>query len=58
MQMYDLGPEGRAALGARAREHAHRDYDIDKMIGAWDQTLTKLTDTWHRGKDRWKAVEI
>ncbi len=58
MQMYDLGPEGRAVLGAKAREHALRDYDIDKMIGAWDKTLTGLTDTWHRGKDRWKAVEI
>lgn len=58
MQMHEMGPEKRAALGARAREHAMKDYDIDNMVNEWDRTLTNLTDTWKPGKDRWKALEV
>ena len=58
MDMYALGPEGRERLGKRCREHAMKDYDIETMVSDWDKTLTKLTDTWQKGKDRWTAVEI
>jgi glycosyltransferase involved in cell wall biosynthesis len=58
MDMYEKGPEERARIGARAREHALKDYDMDKLISDWDSTLTNLTDSWQKGKDRWTAVEI
>jgi glycosyltransferase involved in cell wall biosynthesis len=58
MKMYMMGPEERARIGARAREHALKDYDLDNMIKEWDRTLTKLIDTWKKGKDRWQAVEL
>ena len=58
MQMYEMGPEARAALGKKARDHAVRDYDMDRLVHDWDTSLTKLTDTWKKGEDRWKAVEI
>jgi len=60
MQMYELGPEGRKALGAKALAHAHRDYNLDSLIKDWDASLTKLTDDWSNGKrpPRWDKVEI
>lgn len=58
MKMLEMGPEERQRIGKRAREHALKDYDIDHMVSEWDRTLTKLTDEWKKGKDRWQAVEI
>jgi glycosyltransferase involved in cell wall biosynthesis len=60
MKLYEMGPEGRDELGARCRIHALKDYDINKTIGAWDTTLTNLTDGWREGKrpPRWEKVEI
>ena len=58
LKMHDLGPDERAQLGQRAREHALKDYDIDRLISDWDASLTKLTTTWCKGKDRWTAVTL
>lgn len=58
MKMYEMGPEARAALGRRAREHALRDYDIDRLVKDWDDSLTRLVGGWKKGEDRWQAVEI
>lgn len=58
MMMYELGPEGRAKLGERAREHAMKDYNMDQLINAWDDSLTKLIGTWKKGQNRWQTVEI
>lgn len=58
MKMYELGDEGRAALGARAREHVLKNYDVKRMVDDWDATLTGLTSRWKKGDDRWSAVEI
>jgi len=58
MKMYEMGPKKRAEIGARARQHALKDYNIKNMIGDWDRTLTGLTDNWKRGQNRWKAMEI
>jgi len=58
MKMYEMGPEARAALGRRAREHALRDYDVERLVKDWDDSLAKLVSTWKKGEDRWQAVEI
>lgn len=58
MKVYELGPEGREALGAKARAHALKDYDINALVSAWDKSLTRLIGSWQKGRDRWQAVEI
>jgi len=60
MDMYEKGPEGRAQLGAKARAHALKDYDINRMIGDWDASLTKLTSDWAAGirPARWEQVTL
>lgn len=60
MKMYEMGPDAREKLGLRCRDHALKDYDINKLISDWDRTLTKLTTDWSGGKrsPRWNKIEI
>lgn len=58
MQMYEMGPAGREALGARALEHARKDYDLKRLVNDWDASLTGLVNGWKNGRDRWQAIEI
>jgi len=58
MKMYDLGPEERKKLGIKAMNHAHKDYDLDKVVGDWDATLTKLMDGWKENKSTWTHTEF
>jgi glycosyltransferase involved in cell wall biosynthesis len=62
MKMYELGPEARKELGLRAMKHAHRDYDMKKLVGDWDETLTKLVSDWREKKHpnckRWVEVTL
>jgi len=58
MDMYSMGPEKRAELGKRAREHAMKDYNMDNLINDWDKSLTELSTRWQRGANRWATVEI
>lgn len=58
MQMYEMGPEARTNLGNKAREHALRNYNIDKLISDWDRTLSNLTENWRKERTRWGAIEI
>jgi glycosyltransferase involved in cell wall biosynthesis len=55
LEMYEWGPEKRKQVGMRALEHAHKDYDLNKIISDWDVSLTKLIDNW---KDERKAWEV
>jgi glycosyltransferase involved in cell wall biosynthesis len=61
MKMYEMGPEKREEIGLRAAEHAKRDYDLNKVISMWDETLTKTMNNWsdpNFDKAKWKAVEL
>ena len=58
MKMYEWGPEKRKQVGQRALEHATKDYDLNNVIKAWDETLTKLTEDWKSKNKRWEIKEI
>jgi glycosyltransferase involved in cell wall biosynthesis len=58
MEMYEWGPEKRKQVGQRAFEHARKDYDIDNVIKAWDDSLTKLVDTWKENHKSWSIKKI
>jgi glycosyltransferase involved in cell wall biosynthesis len=58
-KMYEMGPEERERLGQRALEHARKDYDLNNVVSAWDNTLTKTLDDWSAKKPvRWKVTEL
>lgn len=58
MEMYEWGPEKRKQVGQRALEHAKKDYDMNNIISAWDETLSKLIDTWKTERRTWEIKEI
>jgi glycosyltransferase involved in cell wall biosynthesis len=59
LKLYEMGPEERDRLGKRAMEHAHQDYDINRLVKDWDVSLTKLADDWQNKKHpRWEKLEI
>ena len=58
MEMYEWGPEKRKQAGLRALDHARKDYNIDNIIKSWDDTLTKLVDTWQDNRKTWEINKI
>lgn len=61
MKMYEMGPEERQRIGARAAERVRKDYNLQNVVEDWDKTLTKTIEDWKNPEyDRgsWKVVEL
>lgn len=58
MRMYDLGPDGRAARGAKSREYSQNVYGIEKMIRTWDESLEKCIENFKKNPRRWALKKI
>ena len=58
MKMYEMGPEARAELGAKAMAHAHKDYDLQNTVNKWDETLTECIENWQGRHQRWSNEEL
>lgn len=58
-RMHETHKEERRALGLRAREYALREYSMKRLIGDWDDTLTKTIDAWKASPPRrWRQVAL
>jgi glycosyltransferase involved in cell wall biosynthesis len=57
MDMYEMGPEQRKKLGEQARKYVLEEYDINNMIAKWDESLTKLFETW-KNSDRSSVITL
>lgn len=59
MNVYEMGPEERERIGARAREHALKHYNIDDLISRWDESLTNLiTKNRSEKRQKWNVTEL
>jgi glycosyltransferase involved in cell wall biosynthesis len=58
MEMYSWGPERRAEVGMKAMAHAHKDYDLSKVISRWDETMTDTIENWRNRRIRWSQEEL
>lgn len=59
LKLYDMGPEKRASIGAAARRHALKNYNLNNLIDSWDKSLTDLFTRWEKQKlKRWNHVEL
>lgn len=58
MEMYDWGPEKRYEVGQRALSHAQKDYDLNNIVKAWDESLTKLIEGWNSNHKNWSIKQI
>lgn len=58
MKMYELGPEGRDALGLKAMHHAHKNYDLKTIVKQWDETLSETIENWRSRYQPWTHTEL
>jgi glycosyltransferase involved in cell wall biosynthesis len=60
MTMFKMSADERDKLGLLARDHALKNYDLNKLIKDWDTSLVKLTTDWKNGKrpKRWDKIEL
>jgi len=62
MKMFELGPEGRKALGQKAKDYVKSEFSLDTTISEWDRTLTELVENWEKDKSSvykpWRIKEL
>lgn len=59
MKMYEMGPEAREKLGMRAMERARKEYDLNRIVNEWDESLTRTIDSWKSdSRKSWKVTEL
>lgn len=57
-KMHEMGPDERKRIGLRALQHAHKDYDLDRLVSDWDRTLTDCIENWKTRYNRWETIEL
>ena len=58
MKMYEFGPEGREALGKKARDYALTEFSQEKTLEMWHTTLLDLHNNWRNTYQRWTCEPI
>ena len=59
MKMYEMGPDERTRIGARAAEHAREDYNLDRVISDWDTSIENTIVRFNSPENKkWKVIEI
>ena len=58
MKLYKMSPAERAKLGKFAKENADRKYNFEKVIEAWDKTLTDTIENWKDTYKFWEKITL
>lgn len=46
LQMFEMGPEERQRLGRKALDYVRSEFNLQRTVDDWDQTLMKTVKTW------------
>lgn len=57
-QMYEMGPDARAALGKKAQAYALEEFDRTKMVNEWNRTLMETIEGWRSSYNPWELKVI
>ena len=58
MQVYEWGTDKRKEVGTKARKYALSEFNFEKMISSWDDSLEHLVLTWRQNYKSWSLTEI
>jgi hypothetical protein len=58
MEMYEMGKEGRKALGQKAKKYVKEEFSYQKTIDLWHESLTNLVENWRKEKGSKKQWEV
>lgn len=57
-KVYEWGPEKRKEVGEKARIYALKEFSMDRLVGEWDRTLSKMFDEWPAKKKLWSEATL
>lgn len=57
-KMYEMGPDARRELGAKAMRYAHKEFGMDNLINSWDEALQWTFDNWRARRRPWSKKVI
>ena len=57
-KLYEMGPEDRKALGLKAREYVLSEFNHQKTVDMWHDTLKETIETWREKYEPWECKEI
>ena len=52
MELYEMGPEKRAEIGAKARVYAQTEFSMNRMVEDWHTTLKETIKNWRKRYSR------
>lgn len=59
LKLYDMGAEARNDLGKKVRQYVKSEFDMQKTVDLWHETLGKLIDDWKTNKKkRWSVKSL
>jgi len=58
LKLYEMSSEERETLGAKARNYALSQFNLQNTIDQWDKTLTDLTENWKSNLKSWEVREF
>jgi glycosyltransferase involved in cell wall biosynthesis len=58
LKLYDMGPSERAKLGEKARDYVKSEFNMQKTIDAWHDSLSKLIDDWKSNRKLWSVKSL
>ena len=58
MKIYELGPDGRRKLGAKARKYVQEEFSYDKTVDLWHDSMNDTIKNWRTNRKRWVCKTI
>lgn len=58
MKLYEMGPDERKQLGAKAKKYAEEEFGYQKTIDAWDTALCELHKNWKEQYRPWSIQAL
>lgn len=58
LKMYEWGPEKRRQIGAKARQYVLSEFDLQKTIDAWHESLNEVIDNFRKSSVRWTLESL
>ena len=58
MQMYELGPDERKALGQKAKQYVEDEFSLDETIRLWHETTSETIANWKERHPRVECIAI
>jgi glycosyltransferase involved in cell wall biosynthesis len=57
-KMYDMSPEDRKSLGEKAKNYVESEFNYDKTIDMWHDTLNETIQNWKSRRKSWEMVTL